>query len=119
MTDRYYYLKARRKVKKRKNFYKHLASFICVSVFLVLLNIFTSPWHFWAIYPILGWGLGLAFHGASLFNGPSLSDDWEDDQIKREMDRLKYRDRHHRSDERLELRELKKEKAKWRDSDLV
>ncbi len=48
---------------RRQGFSKHLISFVAVNSFLILLNLFTSPSYFWAIFPLLGWGLGLFFHG--------------------------------------------------------
>jgi hypothetical protein len=38
---------------QRKGFQSHL----------FILNLLASPGYFWAIYPILGWGLGLLLHG--------------------------------------------------------
>ncbi|WP_071191446.1 2TM domain-containing protein [Trichormus sp. NMC-1] len=52
---------------KRKEFKSHLISFIVINGFLILLNLFTSPSYFWAIYPILGWGLGLLLHGIKTY----------------------------------------------------
>ncbi|NES99551.1 MAG: 2TM domain-containing protein [Sphaerospermopsis sp. SIO1G2] len=47
---------------KRQEFRSHLISFIVINAFLILLNLFTSPDYFWAIFPLLGWGIGLFFH---------------------------------------------------------
>jgi 2TM domain len=52
---------------KRREFKSHLMSFIVINGFLILLNLFTSPSYFWAIYPILGWGLGLLLHGIKTY----------------------------------------------------
>jgi hypothetical protein len=50
---------------KRKNAFIrfHLIPYLAVSVFLVLLNLATTPRYFWSIYPILGWGLGVTIDG--------------------------------------------------------
>ncbi|AFY45662.1 2TM domain-containing protein [Nostoc sp. PCC 7107] len=45
----------------------HLISFLVVNLFLIVLNLVVSPGYFWAIYPLLGWGLGLALHAASVY----------------------------------------------------
>ncbi|MBE9046807.1 2TM domain-containing protein [Pleurocapsales cyanobacterium LEGE 10410] len=37
--------------------------YLTVSVFLVLLNLATTPRDFWSIYPVLGWGLGVSIEG--------------------------------------------------------
>ncbi|MCP6760359.1 MAG: 2TM domain-containing protein [Fischerella sp. CENA71] len=51
---------------RRKGFSAHLISFLAVNSFLILLNLFTSPSYFWAVFPLLGWSLGLFFHGWSV-----------------------------------------------------
>lgn len=56
-----------------------------MSVFFILLNLATSD-YFWAIFPILGWGIGVAFHGIQIF-----TNEWEDSEIDREYERLKRR----------------------------
>lgn len=48
--------------RRRQEFRQHLVTFVLVNLFLVVLNFLVSPSFFWAIFPILGWGLGLAFH---------------------------------------------------------
>lgn len=48
---------------QRKGFRAHLIPYLAVNTSLVLLNLVTSPTHFWAVYPLTGWGLGLALHG--------------------------------------------------------
>jgi hypothetical protein len=42
----------------------------------------------WAIFPALGWGIGLLFHGFSAFNyNPFFGKDWEAQKIKQLMDK--------------------------------
>ena len=52
---------------QRKDFKSHLFAFLAINGFLVLLNLVVSPGNFWAIYPILGWGLGLLLHGIKVY----------------------------------------------------
>ena len=52
---------------QRRAFRAHLIPYLAVNTFLILLNLLTSPSRFWAIYPLLGWGLGLALHGWSAY----------------------------------------------------
>jgi hypothetical protein len=52
---------------QRKDFKSHLFAFLAINGFLVLLNLVVSPGYFWAIYPILGWGLGLLLHGIKVY----------------------------------------------------
>jgi len=57
------------------------------SAFFLLLNIFTSN-HFWAIFPILGWGIAVAIHALRIFSA-SYGDDWEERQIQKEIAKIK------------------------------
>jgi hypothetical protein len=52
---------------QKREFYGHLMSYVLVNGFLVAVNLMTSRGYFWAIWPILGWGLGLSFHVAETF----------------------------------------------------
>lgn len=47
--------------KKKQEFYKHLSSYVIINSFLVFLNVALSGNISWAIFPILGWGIGLLF----------------------------------------------------------
>jgi Flp pilus assembly protein TadB len=57
--------------RQRKEFKSHLTNFIAVNIFLVLLNLVISPLYFWAIFPLLGWGLSLFFHGWKVYRNRS------------------------------------------------
>lgn len=58
---------ARKRVKQLTEFYTHLGTYLLVNGFLICLNLLTSPHTLWAIWSVLGWGVGLASHAASLF----------------------------------------------------
>ena len=77
------YQKAKKKVEEIKGFYSHLLSFVVVMLFLLYINVRYTPKHLWFLYPMLGWGLGLFFHGAKTFNWfPFLGKDWEEKKIQ-------------------------------------
>ncbi len=57
----------RERVKELKDFYGHLGVYVLVNVFLIIINLLTSPGFFWAIFPMLGWGIGLGGHAVGLF----------------------------------------------------
>ncbi|MEQ1932699.1 MAG: 2TM domain-containing protein [Fimbriimonadaceae bacterium] len=44
---------------RRANFYNHLATYVVVNAFLSFLALRGSG-SFWAIWPIMGWGIGIA-----------------------------------------------------------
>ncbi|MEM9905271.1 MAG: 2TM domain-containing protein [Cyanobacteria bacterium P01_D01_bin.44] len=58
---------AEQRSRRRKAFRAHLIPYVSVNALLVVINLLTTPHDFWSIYPISGWGLGLALHGAHIF----------------------------------------------------
>ena len=62
--------RADRYVRRVEGFYVHAATYVGVNALLVGINLFTSPDVFWAIWPILGWGVKLAAHAVSVFGLP-------------------------------------------------
>ena len=84
------YLKAQKKVEDLKGFYGNLSSYIVVNIGLLILNLVTSPSYLWFFYPLLGWGIGVAIHGMSVFNYmPFLNRDWEEKKIHELMNKEK------------------------------
>lgn len=56
---------ARRRARAKLGWWRHAAIYLAVNLGLMLLS-----WHqgrHWAVYPALGWGLGLLLHGLSVF----------------------------------------------------
>ncbi len=86
--DNWKYNEARRRVKKVKGFYSHFTSWLLFSVFFIFLNLTTGGHEFWAIFPIMGWGIGVAFHAVGVFGVPGLGKDWEERLLEREIDRI-------------------------------
>jgi two-component sensor histidine kinase len=76
------YFNAKKRVKQMREFYGHLGTYVIVNVFLMLLNLVTGPKNLWFIFPMLGWGIGLASHAFSVF-GPALwfGQAWEEKKI--------------------------------------
>ena len=84
LTDKKYAL-AKEHVEQLKSFYIHLTVYCIVITGLVILNFFTTSFP-WAIFPALGWGLGVFFHGAEVFKwNPFLGRDWEARKIREIM----------------------------------
>ncbi len=55
---------SQKQAKRRRAFIRfHLIPYLAVSVFLLLLNLATTPRSLWCVYPILGWGLGVTIDG--------------------------------------------------------
>ena len=54
---------ARARVAAKLSFLLHLAAYVAVNVLLVVINLLTTPEHLWFYWPMLGWGIGVLFHG--------------------------------------------------------
>jgi hypothetical protein len=55
---------ARRHHRREKSFRAHATSYLLVMALLVAIWLLTTPGgYFWPIWPMLGWGFGLASHG--------------------------------------------------------
>ena len=73
-------------VRDIKGFYSHLIKYIIIIFCLFVLNVIKSPHYLWVIWPALGWGVGVLFHGLNVFEvfnffGP----DWEKRQIEKRL----------------------------------
>lgn len=75
---------ARAQARKEREFYAHLAKFLVVMAGLIALNLVTSPSYLWFFWPLLGWGFGLAKHGAHVF-GTSIGGGWVDRRTRELM----------------------------------
>lgn len=80
------YQEARKHVQEIKGFYAHLASFILVMIVITFVNLKFTPEHLWFFYPLLGWGIGLTFHGLGVFGtGNIFNKNWEERKIQQFM----------------------------------
>ncbi|MDI1273513.1 2TM domain-containing protein [Polaromonas sp.] len=58
---------ARRRAAAKLGWYIHASVYLLVNLLLLTLSL-ASGRH-WAVFPLLGWGIGLAVHGAVVFLG--------------------------------------------------
>ena len=77
MTD----AEARTQVAKEKKFYASLATYAVVMAGLAVLNLLTSPGYLWVVWPLLGWGLGVASQAAKTFGMPGMRG-WEERRLQ-------------------------------------
>jgi hypothetical protein len=56
---------ARRRAAARMGWYVHAFVYLVVNTVLAMLSLSTG--HHWAIFPALGWGLGLLLHGLGVW----------------------------------------------------
>jgi len=84
--ERYY--QAKKQVNDIKGFYGNLIAYIIFNGFFLILNLMTSPNELWFFWPLLGWGVGVVFHGMKVFNySPFLGKNWEERKIKELMEK--------------------------------
>ena len=108
---------ARKRVKKKMEFRSHLVSYVVIMAFLLVINMLTSN-YMWVVWPALGWGLGLLFHGLEAYD--IIGDkDKEAELIERELDKMEMKEsRQQYEDDHLELRDIRKE-PRYNEDDFV
>ena len=76
---------ARKKLEELKEFRIHLTVYWVIMTFLVVIWLVSGGWgsYFWPIWPMLGWGVGLALHGFSLRWDQPLSEEQIDAEARR------------------------------------
>lgn len=78
---------AKKRVEARFGFYIHAAVFVAVNLLLIAINLINSPEVMWFVWPLFGWGIGLAFHGATVFLSPNINAAKEK-MIKKELEKM-------------------------------
>ena len=58
---------ARRRAGIKLAFLIHLTAYVTVNILLVTINLVTSPGYLWSLWPLLGWGIGIVFHGLATY----------------------------------------------------
>jgi len=78
---------AERRADMKLGFRAHLFAYVLVNAGLVAMNLIQTPnGYFWAIWPILGWGLGLAAHYVAVFHFAS---NMRERAVEAELQRLR------------------------------
>ncbi len=84
------YLRAQKKVKSLMGFYWHLASYVIVNIFIIIIIVSNGGrlWSLGTLATALFWGIGLLFHFLGVF-GPDFlfGKNWEERKIKEYMDK--------------------------------
>ena len=73
------------RLKKRRGFHTHFVIYVAVNVALVVVWAVTGAGFFWPVFPILGWGIGVAANAWDVYGRKPISED----KIRREADRLR------------------------------
>jgi len=79
------YLRAKKRVEAIRGFYGSIIAYCIVIPCLIWLNFRTTSFP-WAIFPALGWGVGLIFQGMEAYGyNPLWGKDWEERKIREFM----------------------------------
>lgn len=81
---------ALRRARAKMGWYAHASVYLLVNLLLVTLS--ASSGRHWAVFPALGWGLGLLVHGVSVFLLASGSD-LHERLVQAERNRIVAQDR--------------------------
>ncbi|RZJ36231.1 MAG: histidine kinase [Flavobacterium sp.] len=83
-----HYAQAKKRVEEIKGFYGNLTSYLIVMLGITLINLLTYPKFLWFIFPAIGWGVGVLFHGLSVYNAlPLCGKDWEERKIRQLLEK--------------------------------
>ncbi|HZN75321.1 MAG TPA: 2TM domain-containing protein [Micromonosporaceae bacterium] len=73
-------------LRKKRGLQAHALAYVAVNLFLNAIWLVTDPGGFyWPVFPLLGWGIGLAFNIWDVYSYRTLSEE----RIQREMARLR------------------------------
>ena len=91
-TDQDALQRARQRVAKLRGFYIHATVFILVNLFLLAVNLLTTPHFLWFFFPLLGWGIGLVIHGLTMFSSVGVfGRDWEERKVREYLEQERRR----------------------------
>jgi len=76
---------ALKRVKAKRDFKNHVAVYLIVNLMLVGIWAFSGVGYFWPIWAIMGWGIGLALNGWTVYFQQQITED----EIQREMERTR------------------------------
>jgi hypothetical protein len=77
---------ALRRLRKQSDFRMHLLIYLVVNALLVVVWAWTGASLFWPIFPIVGWGIGVAANAWDAYGRKPVTED----RIQREIRRLQH-----------------------------
>ena len=86
----------RRRASAKLGWYLHAGIYIAVNILLAVLSAHSG--RNWAVFPALGWGLGLVLHGVSVFLLGS-GDGLRERMVQREREALQREQAHKQQDQ--------------------
>ncbi len=58
---------AHRRARAKLGWYLHAVTYVLVNLVVFAMSVHAFGSRPWSVYPLLGWGLGVALHGVSVF----------------------------------------------------
>ncbi len=77
------YREAEKRLKKIKSFYKNLANWAGVSLFMLALDYFLSGGISWSKFPVFFWGISLLMQVFQVIRLQRMDKSWEERQMRR------------------------------------
>ena len=75
-------------VRNMKDFYIHIMLYVVIIALLFTSNLLMAPKNIWAIFPAVGWGIGLIYHGLSIWpKMPIFNAEWERREVEKYLGR--------------------------------
>jgi len=75
-------------LRKKSDLRAHLLAYVLINGFLVGIWAVTGAGFFWPIFPIMGWGIGLAFNVWDVYRRAIPTEE----QVRREMEAIRRRE---------------------------
>jgi hypothetical protein len=72
------------RLRKKRDLQAHVIAYVLVNLLINGIWLVTGAGFYWPIFPLLGWGIGVAFHIWDVYAPETPSED----RIRHEMDRL-------------------------------
>ena len=85
--------RAEKRVEETQGFKANLTSYVLVNILIFIIWLVIAltngggAWYPWFLFPLLGWGIGVAFHAWSVY-GDRYGEDHEK-RVQKEMERMK------------------------------
>ena len=76
---------ALRSLKKKRDFRSHVVVYVLVNALLIAIWAVTGAGFFWPVFPLLGWGIAVAFNAWDVYGRRPISEE----EIRRETERLR------------------------------
>jgi 2TM domain len=73
------------RLRKRRDFGTHVVIYVIVNAMLVGIWAVTGAGFFWPVFPILGWGIGVAANAWDVYGRRPITED----QVRQETERLR------------------------------